>query len=136
MEKTEQQKTTLLSKLINYGLDIRECIFLLNFINNPNFKTYKKIINDICADNEVYIENPIATNKFERYDFYIESTEAPNVVSVDDGITWIDLSIYTKLHNLWYCLNYITCGTFSSFFTNKSFKKIEFPYKVETDGSI
>lgn len=139
MNEYEKPEKTLLSKLINYGLDIKECIFILNFINNPNFKVYRNIINNISDENEysneLYIANPTETNKFEKQAFYLESIEAPNIVSVDDGYTWIDTSIYTKLHNFWYCLNYITCGTFSNFFTNKSFKKIKFPYKVETNGT-
>lgn len=140
MEKCKKQETTLLSKLINYGLDIKECIFLLNFINSPNFETYRKIINSISenmdTDTSLYIlANPIDTGGFIKQDFYLESMESPSVVSLDDGNTWIDLSVYTKLHNFWYCLNYITCGTFSNFFTNKSFKKIEFPYKVENNGT-
>lgn len=140
MEKCKKQETTLLSKLINYGLDIKECIFLLNFINSPNFETYRKIINSISenmdTDTSLYIlANPIDTGGFIKQDFYLESMESPSVVSLDDGNTWIDLSVYTKLHNFWYCLNYITCGTFSNFFVNKSFKKIEFPYRIENNGT-
>ena len=72
MEKCKKQETTLLSKLINYGLDIKECIFLLNFINSPNFETYKKIVNSIDADkttNMYILANPMDTGGFINQDF-------------------------------------------------------------------
>lgn len=130
MEENENESNSLLAKLMTYHLDISEAAMLLSIINSDKFNIYKEIFDNCC---EVLIDNPIKTGKFVNKEYYFESTDCSTIISFD-CVTWLDLSIQTSLSGLWYCLDYITCGTFSEFFFKKSFKKIQFPYKVNTCG--
>ena len=130
MEENKNEDNSLLSKLMSYHLDIGEISMLLAIINSDKFNIYREILGS-CF--EISIDDPVKTGKFVNKEYYFESTDYSSIISLD-CVTWLDMEIRTSLSGLWYCLDYITCGTFSEFFFKKSFKKIQFPYKVNTCG--